>query len=235
MAATSRSSKSADHPLGVVVIDYGMGNVRSVQRALERLGCAARISAAPGAVAAADAILLPGVGAFGQAMANLRERSLLPVLHEQVRERQTPILGICLGMQLFADSSEELGHHDGLGWIPGRVLPIDTRASGLSTPHVGWNEVRPASGGRAKAALFDRVPAGTHFYFDHSFHYQCDERYVSAWVDYGDSLIAAVSSANVYGVQFHPEKSQTAGLKLLRSFLNVAAAHWALRQVRSAC
>lgn len=220
MGATSRSSSQAEPQPEVVVVDYGMGNVRSVQRALERLGCRASISGAATEIARAEALVLPGVGAFGRAMENLVRRDLRGVLDEQVMGREKPILGICLGMQLFADTSEELGHHRGLGWIPGHVERIDTKGTSLALPHVGWS----ATTAREGAALFDRVPPGTHFYFDHTFHLTCAPEDVLAVVDYGTAITAAVRRKNVLGVQFHPEKSQTAGLKLLRSYLTLVRA-----------
>lgn len=213
--ATPRPSAIRRAGLNVVVIDYGMGNVRSVQRALERLGCKATISAERTTIEGAQALVLPGVGAFGRAMENLHARKLRDVLDEQVLRVSKPILGICLGMQLFADSSEEMGHHDGLGWIPGRVLRIDTKDSGLSLPHVGWSPVDACG----SSDLFGRTPPRTHFYFDHTYHYACDRSFVVGEINYGARLTAAIRRDHIVGVQFHPEKSQTAGLKLIRSFL----------------
>ena len=217
MVAGSQSS-SPSSALRVAIVDYGMGNVRSVQGALERLGCSAAISSDPEVLRRAEALVLPGVGAFGEAMENLTTRRLRPVLDELVLRRRTPILGICLGMQLFADSSEEMGHHDGLGWVPGRVELVPAREKGLPLPHVGWNEISFGAGD----PLLTRLAPGVHFYFDHSYHYRCEDRFIVARAQYANDLVAAVRRDHVIGVQFHPEKSQVAGLKLLRNFLNLA-------------
>jgi imidazole glycerol-phosphate synthase subunit HisH len=201
----------------IAIVEYGMGNVQSVHSAFDLLGCHAVITDDPATLRAARALVIPGVGAFGQAMDNLKARNLLGPLNEEVRGRQKPVLGICLGMQLFADWSDEMGHHAGLGWIPGRVALIVAEKHGLSLPHVGWNNVRATDA----ASLFTRIPDGTHFYFDHSFEYSCDPIYVQATVEYGSTITAAVALGSILGVQFHPEKSQTNGLRLLRNFLNL--------------
>lgn len=219
MPGGNRNSESSERgALGVTIVDYGMGNVRSVQSAFERLGCAASISSEASAFRHADALVLPGVGAFGQAMDNLRSSGLLAALEGEVRDQRKPILGICLGMQLFATTSEELGTHAGLDWIPGRVRAIDPTGAKLPVPHVGWNDVRP----RGAEGLFTKVAPGANFYFDHSYYFDCADEYVTASVDYGVPLAAAVRRDWIMGVQFHPEKSDVAGLKLLRAFLDFA-------------
>ena len=204
-------------PPQITIIDYGMGNLRSVHNALGRLGCAAAVSNSPREIA--EALVLPGVGAFGLAMENLRRAKLVDALNEAVLARKRPILGICLGMQLFADSSSEKGSHQGLGWIPGSVDLIDSQNGALQVPHVGWNETNT----RAESALYSRVPTASHFYFDHSYEYNCPPEFVLSQVDYGRPVTAAVHKGNILGVQFHPEKSQNAGLRLLRGYLNFAA------------
>jgi glutamine amidotransferase len=198
----------------IAVLEYGMGNVFSVRSAFLRLGCNAVITDDAAALRGARAIVIPGVGAFGQAMENLRCRDLVQVLRDEVLGHGKPTLGICLGMQLFADSSEEMGHHEGLGWIPGRVTRI--KAESLSLPHVGWNNVQHTD----PSEIFARLPSGTHFYFDHTYEYVCTKEHVIATVEYGTTIAAAVRRGQIMGVQFHPEKSQTSGLKLLRGFLN---------------
>ncbi len=203
----------------IVIVDYGMGNLRSVVNALAFLKYSPIISSDRDTIAAAHAYVLPGVGAFGVAMKNLKERNLIDVLNENVIVRKKPLLGICLGMQLIAQSSSEMGLHAGLGWTAGQVVQIDGGEQ-LRVPHVGWNEVRPVNGHR----LFANLPPSTHFYFDHSYHLICDEDMVVARCNYGVSLVAAVQRDHIWAVQFHPEKSQTAGLKLLRNFMNFVEA-----------
>lgn len=200
----------------IAIIDYGMGNVQSVANALELLGYTATITDDHEVLKVSDAYILPGVGAFAEAMNNLRERHLIPLLHTQVIESGKPILGICLGMQLFLQSSEEMGLHEGLGWIEGKVIAM-TPDSTLRVPHVGWNDIVA----QEDSPLFTGVNKDAHFYFDHSYHVVCEERYISAKCQYGlYELTAALQYKNLFATQFHPEKSQTKGLKLLRNFLN---------------
>jgi glutamine amidotransferase len=149
-------------------------------------------------------------------MQNLRERGLAEVLRHEVLENKKPLLGICLGMQVLAEDSVEGGLHTGLGFISGHVVLIPHM--GVRVPQVGWNTLTV----QKADPLFTRIPAGAHFYFDHSYHFAADERYVAATTQYGGEVIAAVQQGNIYGVQFHPEKSQTAGLRLLRSFMEHA-------------
>jgi glutamine amidotransferase len=174
-----------------------------------------KISALEYDILHADAIILPGVGAFDECMRNLLSRNLDEILHKAVQVHLKPILGICVGMQLFSSASEENGEHSGLSWIPGRVVPLSP-ANNLSVPHVGWNELQISR----DAGIFSSLPLAPHFYFDHSFHYQCDEDYIAAKCEYGGWITAAVSKNNIHGVQFHPEKSQKNGLKLFRNFFN---------------
>ncbi len=203
----------------ICVIDYGMGNVQSVQNALTRLGADAVISSDPAELSHSEGLVLPGVGAFGVAMDNLKKRALVECLDEQVRVRKKPILGICLGMQLFADSSEELGSHKGLGWVSGTVKLIDSKGGTLQVPHVGWNSVSCVG----DSPLFSLVKPETNFYFDHSYHFAVAPEYLVATTHYGNAVAAVVQKDNVVGMQFHPEKSQSAGLKLMRGFLNFVA------------
>jgi glutamine amidotransferase len=200
----------------IAIIDYGVGNTHSVKEAVESLDYDVIISDEPEKLNKADALILPGVGAFEAAMNNLRERDLIAPLNEMVLEKRKPLLGICLGMQLFADESEENGLHKGLGWILGSVRRIQDQ-SNLRVPHVGWNDIDVID----QSPLFDRLQDKRNFYFDHSYHFVCkDEKNVAAKVSYGKGLVAAVKRNNIYGVQFHPEKSQITGLRLLKGFLN---------------
>ena len=198
------------------IINYGMGNLNSVRNALAFLGYAAAITSDVDEVAAADAYILPGVGAFGQAMANLRSSGLADVLGREVLDRGKPFLGICLGLQLLASDSEELGRHKGLGWIDGHVRALEEGAV-ERVPHVGWSAVHVAR----EHPLFGSVETQDCFYFDHSFHLECDDDWVLVNCRYGRDIVAAVQRDNVMAVQFHPEKSQRAGLKLLRRYLDL--------------
>ena len=203
----------------VVVVDYGLGNLRSVAGGIERVGGEPRVSSTPADLLKADRLILPGVGAFGDGMRNLRERGLIEPLTEAVVRRRTPILGICLGAQLLARESFEFGRHQGLGWIDGSVVRLDDGGDRLKIPHVGWNDIIRTG----ESVLFDGIPAEALFYFVHSFHVQCrDPSLVTAWCDYGGRFAAAFQSGNIYATQFHPEKSQRHGLALLKNFLEKA-------------
>ncbi len=200
----------------IAIIDYGVGNTHSVKEAIECLNYDVIISNDPAKLDKADALILPGVGAFKTAMSNLKKRDLIVPLNEMVLEQKKPLLGICLGMQLFADESEENGIHQGLGWISGSVKRIEDCLN-LRVPHVGWNDIEVTN----ESPLFDRLQNRKNFYFDHSYHFICfDDKTVSAKVNYGKGLVAAVKKNNIHGVQFHPEKSQITGLRLLKGFLN---------------
>ncbi len=199
----------------VLVIDYGVGNHLSVINALECLGYAYEVSSKKEDIQNASAYILPGVGAFSEAMANLHARDMVTTLREQVMKHKKPILGICLGMQVLAEDSTENGLHEGLGFIPGHVVHIPADA-GIRVPHVGWNELDI----RVAGSLFVSVPQKARVYFDHSYYFKTDPQYVAASSMYGGEVTAAVENGNVFGVQFHPEKSQTHGLRILRSFFN---------------
>jgi glutamine amidotransferase len=203
----------------IALIDYGMGNLGSVKNALDFLGADVRVVDSGSDIAGASAYILPGVGAFGKAMQHLERGNLVGALNEEILGNKKPILGICLGMQLFAEGSTELGNHRGLGWIPGQVNLIDNQSGKMIVPHVGWNTLnfKPSEG------LFKRIDGKTHFYFDHSYHFDTLPENRLAVVDYGTPITAAVRKGNIFGVQFHPEKSATAGLKLLRNFLNLVS------------
>lgn len=203
----------------VVIIDYGLGNLRSVAGAVHRLGHEFRISRDAQDLEAADQLILPGVGAFGDGMKNLHELGLVSLLNRLVLHERKPILGICLGCQLLARESFEFGHHAGLGWIDASVVRLCPPDQELRVPHVGWNELHQTR----PCPLWESVAPGSLFYYVHSFHLQCrDESVVTGLCPYGTNFVAAVRQGNIYGTQFHPEKSQLAGLTVLRNFLEKA-------------
>jgi imidazole glycerol-phosphate synthase subunit HisH len=200
----------------VMIIDCGISNVGSVAHALDILGGEYCISDKKGDVERSDAFVLPGVSAFAAAMENLRKLDIIDALEKQVLAKKRPFLGICVGMQLLALDSVEGGFHSGLGWINGHVVALKPGAN-LRVPHVGWNNVKFD---RA-SCFFQRVDEDAHFYFDHSFHLQCDEGLVVSTYEYGSTQVAAIQKENIFATQFHPEKSQRNGLKILRNFLNI--------------
>lgn len=195
----------------IAVIDYGAGNVFNVIKACNYLGKKAVLTADSRVISQAESILFPGVGAFGTAMEKLRSTGLDRVIKQQVADG-TPFLGICLGMQLLFDSSDEFGKTLGLGLIPGKVVKIPDDGQRL-VPQIGWNQNEL----RAADSIFKEV-AGQYAYFVHSYYVKCDPRYVVSSVDYGVKVPAIVQRDNVYGFQFHPEKSGQAGLQLLETF-----------------
>jgi glutamine amidotransferase len=200
----------------VVVLDYGMGNLDSVRRALEECGARPYVSSEPASLGAADAVVLPGVGAFALAMQRLRELRLDTALREEVLGQGVPLLGICLGMQILAKASEEGEATPGLGFIDADVQRLSPRTSNERVPHMGWNDVRQEPGSR----LFRDIPPGSDFYFVHSYHMVCrDDSDVLATTDYCGGFTSVVARDSIVGVQFHPEKSQRFGLALLRNFL----------------
>lgn len=204
----------------VAVVSYGLNNIGSVTRALSDLGADVIVAEDPAALGAADRIVLPGVGAFGEAMARLRAGGWVDRIREEVEQRRKPLLGICLGMQMLASSSEEHGATAGLGLIPGLVRRLDALGCSLRIPHVGWNEVRF----RERAPLFERIPQGTDFYFVHSYALDAaDAATVTASTPYGTWLTTAVQSGHIFGTQFHPEKSSRAGRQVLANFLHFSA------------
>jgi glutamine amidotransferase len=198
----------------IAVVDYGMGNVRSVERALHALRAEAVITRDPEVLRAAERIVLPGVGAFGVAMERLRALGLVAVLDELVLERRVPALGVCLGMQLVCTESFEHGEHEGLGWIPASVRRLQPGEQNLRVPHIGWNDVTARPG----ASLFE---GGGVYYFVHSFYVDPeDDADVAATCRYGVEFAAALEHENVVATQFHPEKSQRDGLALLERFIS---------------
>jgi imidazole glycerol-phosphate synthase subunit HisH len=208
----------------LAILDYGMGNLRSVEKALERVGAQAEISREPDRVRAADGLVLPGVGAFPEAMRRVRALGLDALVAERL-EAGTPVLGICLGLQLLFESSAENEGASGLGLLPGDVEPL--QAGGLKVPHIGWSPVRWERSSTLTAGL----EAGTPFYFVHSFTPRpAEPDDVLGTAEYGERFACAVERPPVFGVQFHPEKSSRAGLRLLGNFAQICANHEAPSQ-----
>lgn len=201
----------------VCIVDYGSGNVRSVFNIFSSLHPDVRVSSAAGEMDEATHLVLPGVGAFGAAMEKIKHLGLIDSLERNVRERKKPFLGICVGMQVLAVRGHEYGTHDGLGWISGEVRKLNTH--GLSLPHIGWNNCELTG----ENPLFKGITREMDFYFVHSYHlapgHPAD---VCAVCEYGEKFAAAVCKDNIYGVQFHPEKSQKAGRLLAQNFLSLS-------------
>ena len=204
----------------VVIVDCGSGNLRSAAKAFERVAAGERVvvSEDAAAVRSADRVVLPGVGAFADCKAGLAARpGLIEALDDAVIRHARPFLGICVGMQLMAARGREHGVHAGLGWIAGEVVRLAPADPALKVPHMGWNELDIA---RESHPLLENIESGEHMYFVHGYHLRCDDdAVVLATADYGESVTAAVARDNLAGVQFHPEKSQAAGLKLIANFL----------------
>jgi glutamine amidotransferase len=202
----------------IAVVDYGMGNLRSAQKALEHVGQEALITSDPAVIDDADKVVLPGVGAFGDCIGSLRSLKLDEAIYRAV-EKGKPLLAICIGMQLLFSQSEEFGLHEGLDIIKGRVVRFPFTKDGvhgeLKVPHMGWNLVVPSR----SSVLFEGEKAA-YFYFVHSYYAIPDEDVVIGTADYGFSYACAVQKDNVIGVQFHPEKSQRNGIELLKDFCN---------------
>jgi glutamine amidotransferase len=200
----------------VAVVDYGMGNLDSVVRAVEECGGRPIVTDRADAIESATHIVLPGVGAFGDGIRNLRQRGLDGILREQVVVGGIPFLGICLGMQMLATRGHEGGMTEGLGWIDGEVRRLEPTGRDSRIPHIGWNEVvfaRPSE-------LFAGVDSGRDFYFVHSYHLIChDKEDVLAVTPYCGGFVSALARGRIFGVQFHPEKSQRLGFQILRNFL----------------
>jgi glutamine amidotransferase len=201
----------------IAILDYGMGNLRSVEKALERVGAEASITADTRAVRAADGVILPGVGAFPAAMRRVRELELDALVAERLNAG-APVLGICLGLQLLFERSTEQGGAEGLGLIPGDVAELEAR--GLKLPHIGWEPVR----WERTSELTEGLAAETPFYFVHSFGVRPSDRAdFLGTAEWGERFVCAVAHPPLYGVQFHPEKSSAAGLRLLANFAQICA------------
>ena len=196
----------------IAIIDYGMGNLHSAAKALEKVGAQVTVTRDPELVRQADKVILPGVGAFGDCMKNLNERGLAPVIHEVIAAGK-PFLGICVGLQMLFEGSEEDPGVAGLGIFKGLVRKIV--APGLKIPHMGWNNLEY----RTSSSLFQGLPPAAYVYFVHSYHaVPTDESCITAVSDYGGQVTAAVGQGLVQAVQFHPEKSSAVGLKILANF-----------------
>jgi imidazole glycerol-phosphate synthase subunit HisH len=196
----------------IALIDYGAGNVRSVLKALETVGAGVRVATTPNTVRSAAKVVLPGVGAFADCMSALRRLGMTEAIYEAVHSGK-PFLGICVGMQVLFDSGEEQGRHEGLGILSGRVVRFTH--TGLKIPHTGWNQLIL----RRNHLLFQNLPANSWAYFNHAYHCEAQSSDILAVTDYGGHFDSAVGRDNVLGIQFHPEKSQTAGLRILRNFV----------------
>lgn len=199
----------------IAIVDYRAGNLRSVAKALEKLGCAARIVSTPDEIDAADKLILPGVGAYRDAMAHLREQQLVEPLGQFVAAGK-PFLGICLGLQLLFEVGEEDGEHEGLGILGGRVVPFRPADPTLKVPHMGWNALRFTHDDNP---LFTGLADGCFTYFVHGYYpVPSDPAVIAATADYGEPFCCSVWRDNVWATQFHPEKSQRVGLRMLQNF-----------------
>ena len=202
----------------ITIIDYGMGNIRSLQNALNYLGYDSKVTSSPEEIKTSNILILPGVGSFGQAMKNINNYGLKDVITEVAIKKGIPFLGICLGMQLLADCGEEDGINSGLGLIPGKVLKF--KSNKIRLPHIGFNSLKY----RDKSSnIFRNIQNNSDFYFVHSFYYECqNESNIIGTTEYGDEFVSAINKDNIYGFQFHPEKSQSNGLLLLNNFIKAS-------------
>lgn len=200
----------------IAIIDYDAGNIKSVEKALQYLGEQTTVTRDPETLLHADKVILPGVGSFGEAMDNLHKYGLVSVIHEIIK-KDTPFLGICLGLQLLFESSEESPGVEGLGVLKGKIVKIPP-SPGLKIPHMGWNSLHLQNEGR----LFKGIPEGTHVYFVHSYYLQAeDPAIVKAVTDYSTTIHASVEKGNIFACQFHPEKSSSLGLRILKNFASL--------------
>ncbi len=199
----------------VALIDYGSGNLHSAAKALERVGGHVVLATEPRHLEQASHIVLPGVGAFADCMQGLQQSGLIPILEEQVLKQKKPFLGICVGMQLLAETGLEHGQHQGLGWIKGSITPFNSTT--LKIPHMGWNNINIMK----QHPVLNNIQTGMDFYFVHSYHLDNNE-YAIAECDYTIKFPCIVAKDNIIGTQFHPEKSQQAGLRLLENFLDLS-------------
>lgn len=202
----------------IVIVDYGMGNIGSVARAISACGFEPSIATKAHDIMVADKILLPGVGSFAKAMKEIRARGLEQAIVESAIEDDIPVLGICLGMQILSTLGYEHGESKGLNLIPGNVVRMESQDTRIRIPHVGWNSVEHDG----SSVLFEGIPSGTDFYYVHSYHFSgVDSVNVIAKSSHGMTFNSVVGKNNVFGTQFHPEKSQQAGLRLLKNFLEL--------------
>ncbi|MFN8577353.1 MAG: imidazole glycerol phosphate synthase subunit HisH [Candidatus Sericytochromatia bacterium] len=200
----------------ILIIDYDIGNISSILNSINFLGYKnIKVSSSHKDINDADLLILPGVGAFKEAIKNIKKRHLDQILNEVVITNKKPILGICVGMQLISEGSEEGGWNDGLGWIKGKVKKFNLKD--LFIPHVGWNDLRILS----QNSIFSRLNENPDFYFDHSYYFETESLYVTSYCKYGIEFASSVQKDNIFGVQFHPEKSYKNGLKVFRNFFNI--------------
>jgi len=202
----------------IIIVDYGMGNLFSVRKVVERIGFSCKISNDPNDIKSADKIILPGVGHFGKAMSNLREAHLIDELNEAVLVKKTPVLGICLGMQLMASHSEE-GDASGLNWFDARIVRFKIKSTGLyKVPHMGWNTITHE---KPDSFVFNKIEDDDEFYFVHSYHVATEQAGdVLTKTPYEYSFVSSIAKDNIVGFQFHPEKSHKAGEQLIKNFLS---------------
>lgn len=202
----------------VGIIDYKMGNVASVKKAFDKIGAKNMLSNNAEEILNASHLVLPGVGAFGDGMENLRNLNLIDLLNDAVITQRKPFLGICLGMQLIAEKGYEFGINKGFGWIKGEAVKLDTSGN-LRLPHIGWDNIEIKN----NSLLFKNIPNNSDFYFVHSFHLKCnDASIITSICDYGKKFAASIQKDNIFAVQFHPEKSQEKGLQILKNFIEYA-------------
>lgn len=201
----------------ITIVDYGMGNLRSVQKAFERVGVQVKITGIADEILSSDKIVLPGVGHFEKGVSNLKERGLFKALNEAVLTKKIPIIGICLGMQLMTEFSEE-GNCKGFGWIKGKTQKFRFKGNGLKIPHMGWNNLIITR----TDSLYDGITSDNFFYFVHSYYVSCDEENnILAETNYSNNFVSSFQKGNIFGCQFHPEKSHDAGLKVLSNFVKL--------------
>jgi imidazole glycerol-phosphate synthase subunit HisH len=201
----------------IAVVDYGMGNLGSVINALNALQADARLTTDVSDLQEASGIILPGVGAFGEGMENLRNMGFIEVLEEEVLQKKKPYLGICLGLQFLAKKGLEHGEKEGLGWIKGIVKTMEPNDPNIKIPHMGWNNIEI----KKESKIFEGLQDDPVFYFVHSFAIYPEERdIITSVCDHGGEVVASIQKDNIFATQFHPEKSQSAGLKVLKNFIN---------------
>jgi glutamine amidotransferase len=208
----------------IAIVDYNMGNLGSVINAFTKIGATAKLVSDPSQLPEYDRVVLPGVGAFGDAMASLRSTGMDQAIRDYAATGR-PLMGTCLGMQLLFESSNEFGEHEGLGLIPGQVVRFDEAKFDhpLKVPHMGWNElfVQTSTPNAQRSTLFEGLPEDFYLYFVHSYHAVCDDRYAIGKTHYGYEFVSAVQNENIYGFQPHPEKSHDNGLKILENFVRL--------------
>jgi len=200
----------------IAIIDYGMGNLKSVHNAFRKVGADPIITRSEKEISEAHGLVLPGVGAFPKAIRNIESLGIDRVIKKEINKRNKPLLGICLGMQLLSTKSYEGGEHKGLSLIEGTVKKIPTRDS-LRLPHIGWNDII----NKDNCPLFENIDTGKSFYFVHSYFFDTNEKYISLKVNYGGYITAAIQKDNIFGVQFHPERSQTSGLRCISNYVKL--------------